>query len=485
MSIFGFNNKKEMENENKLIYLESERLKIWERLSVIEELVSKKTSDYESEAMESAKRSKEIFLEIKAVESKTNEQLKVLQEGFNKSTEQLVKNETLNTEITDILTKIKASSKKVEQYYENVTDKNSKIETLFASLDKLFESKSSTEDKIKILDSIYSKANENDTKINALLKTISDRKKEIDEVYFDIIGYTETDVNGNQIEVEGKKIELEAIYNNLKNQSAKLVEEVNNIKLTSNTDYSEFKNQAEKEIKDNHALWSSDIEALKAKIVELLPNALTAGLSYAYSEKKSSEILENARFNTTFKYAIWGLIAVSLIPFAFSLYSIIQSELLETVIYRIPRIVLAITPLYLPILWVAYSASKKINLSKRLIEEYSHKEVLSKTFEGLSRQIIAIEDKSISEDLKIKLLYNILEVNSENPGKLISDYNNTDHPLMDALDKSIKLTNAVSRLAKIPGFSKLVSTLQKKSDTIIEVETKKAEAGLETLDSKV
>jgi hypothetical protein len=125
-----------------------------------------------------------------------------------------------------------------------------------------------------------------------------------------------------------------------------------------------------------------------------------------------------------------------------------------------------------------------MNLTKRLIEEYSHKEVLSKTFEGLSKQIDGIEDKTTSADLRIKLLYNILEVNSENPGKLISDYNKTDHPLMDALDKSIKLTNAVTKLSKIPGFSKLAATLERKSKKILNEETKKVDAGLATLDGQ-
>ncbi|MBI1782735.1 MAG: hypothetical protein HYR66_15430 [Sphingobacteriales bacterium] len=120
-------------------------------------------------------------------------------------------------------------------------------------------------------------------------------------------------------------------------------------------------------------------------------------------------------------------------------------------------------------------------MAKRLIEEYSHKEVLSKTFEGLSKQINNIDDKDVSSDLRIKLLHNILEVNSENPGKLISDYNKTDHPLMDALDKSIKLTNAVTRLSKIPGFAKLASTLEKKSQAILQNQEKTANAGLQSL----
>ena len=116
-----------------------------------------------------------------------------------------------------------------------------------------------------------------------------------------------------------------------------------------------------------------------------------------------------------------------------------------------------------------------MNLSKRLIEEYSHKEVISKTFEGLSKQINDIEDSETSSDLRLKLLYNILEVSSENPGKLISNYNKSDHPIMDALDKSVKLSNAVEKLADIPGLSSLSKVLDKKSKKILAEQAEKVD----------
>lgn len=52
---------------------------------------------------------------------------------------------------------------------------------------------------------------------------------------------------------------------------------------------------------------------------------------------------------------------------------------------------------------------------------------------------------------------------------------------MDALDKSIKLTNAVTKLSKIPGFSKLATSLEKKSQEILKEEGLKADAGIESL----
>jgi hypothetical protein len=178
------------------------------------------------------------------------------------------------------------------------------------------------------------------------------------------------------------------------------------------------------------------------------------------------------------------MLAVSSIPFYVGYTSLIEGKTLHEVLLDMPRLVLSIIPLYIPVFWVAYSSSKRINLSKRLVEEYTHKEVLSKTFEGLSKQIEQIEDPDISSEFRTKLLFNILEVSAENPGKLISDYNTSDHPLMDALDKSVKLTNAVNKLSNIPGFSKISTILEKRSKIILAEEARKAEEALSSINDE-
>jgi hypothetical protein len=227
--------------------------------------------------------------------------------------------------------------------------------------------------------------------------------------------------------------------------------------------------------------WSGEFTALSRKVRKLLPEALTAGLSHAFSEKRQAEIAEGDKASTVFNWAIGGLVAVSLIPFAINVYLIYEGKTLESVIADTPRVVAAILPLYVPFLWLAYSSNKRMNLSKRLVEEYTHKEVLSKTYEGLASQIQSIEDVETSEELRIKLLSNILDVSSENPGKLISDYNKADHPLMDALDKSAKLSEAVEGLSKVPGLRKLASFLDKRAEEMLAREARKVDNALDGL----
>jgi len=98
------------------------------------------------------------------------------------------------------------------------------------------------------------------------------------------------------------------------------------------------------------------------------------------------------------------LIGVSLLPVGVSIFFLAKNTSMLDVIDKLPRLILGIVPMYIPPLWFTYSVSKKLNLSKRLIEEYAHKEVLSRTYEGLSNQIANIGDKNQSEELKISCL---------------------------------------------------------------------------------
>jgi hypothetical protein len=96
-------------------------------------------------------------------------------------------------------------------------------------------------------------------------------------------------------------------------------------------------------------------------------------------------------------------------------------------------------PLYIPLIWTTISANKKVNLSKRLIEEYSHKQVLSMTIQGLSNQIDELDNDDIAEELRTQLLASFLKVTSENPGKLISDYQKSDNPMLNFFDRDRKV----------------------------------------------
>lgn len=461
--------------EKQVQYLEEERKKIWNRLEKAEDLIKKNTSDYEKDAMQASRKTSEFRNRSEEAKETALEYLKEIKsyrdtsEGLrNAINSSYESSQTLHSEMTTFHDSTKEN-------LNQTIEKTKTIDSAYENYDDLLE-------KLEKLESIFESSDETSTKTEAIYANITSRKKEIDRLYYEIIGYTEKDKDtGETTEVIGLKDELETAYEDLTNNIKELNEKIISIDEISTKNYKDFSQEKETSFEMLIMQWNENYSKLKDEIERLLPNALTAGLSHAYSEKKDAEETEIINLSQRFNKSIYGMLAISIIPFLISLVSIYQGKTLEESLLDMPRLVLCILPLYIPVFWVAYSSNKKINLSKRLAEEYTHKEVLSKTFEGLSRQIENIDNQDITSELRTKLLYNILEVSSENPGKLISDYNKADHPLMDALDKSIQLSNAVNKLSNVPGLTKMSEILDNKAKNILKAEGKKAEQALESI----
>jgi len=287
-------------------------------------------------------------------------------------------------------------------------------------------------------------------KTKTVLSLVLDHKTEIDEFYHDIFGFEHEDEDGTARKVSGKRADLDDVYHDLEGQLEVLTTQIKEFETATQTSFDSF-------IIDNHKVF----DATHKKILKLLPSALTAGLSNAYEDKIKSEKKELEALNNSFRNAIKALVCVSSMPFFISVIRLVfLHEDLISIIKDIPSLLAMVLPVYFPILWAAYSANKGAKLSKRLIEEYTHKGVLSKTYEGLTNQINGLKEESSSKDLRIKLLYNLLEVNSENPGKLISNYNNSDHPIMEAIENSSKLSKSLDKLGKIPGLEGIVKRME-------------------------
>lgn len=438
-------------------YLEEERVKLWDRLTALEES------------------NKDLKKELK---TKTPEPLREAKENSKKSAEYRNKTEKRFEEASTIVSQLNSELKKVTKTKEEINEKNldanqqllsideaksnlddleveykKKIDTLnskIGSIDEILLKYPELDEKLTEIDEFISKVEENHDKSGVTLTSINKRKKEIDDLHREVFGYEDEDESGETINVDGLKAELEKSYENLADKISESEEEVETLSSKYSNSYSEF----EKTFKVKYKSVVDEIE-------QLLPNALTAGLSAAFSKKKEDEVTSSEKLQRRFSYGIYFLIAVSLLPVGLSVYFLYQGLTLEDVIEKLPRLVLAIVPMYIPILWFTYSANKKLNLSKRLIEEYAHKEVLSRTYEGLAKQIKSIEDKDQSEELRFRLLSNFLQVSAENPGKLISNYEASDHPVMEALEQSYKFQLAIDKLEGVPGLNKVAAILEK------------------------
>lgn len=444
---------------------------VWTKLNELEQKIQK-TGSEEQQLAANASRAASGY---KNKTEETKKQAENLLKELIKIKNEIELNKSTIDDITlDISEKSLTANSDFELLKSELAEiekKKTELVNLIEQLNKFFEENPEIEEKVENLNSYLTNSTENSTKISQVLKNAITRKSELDKIYFEIMGSEEkNEETGETTQIEGKKDELETAYSDLSERLNNFKKQLSEHQVSSLKSFDEVKTD-----------WEQKFVVLEKEIQELLPNALTAGLSHAYSIKKELEEKSSIELEKKFKNSIYGLIGISLIPFIAALVMLINNDSLEDTILKIPRVIFAVLPLYIPVLWLAYSANKKMNLSKRLIEEYTHKEVITKTFEGLSKQINSIPNSDISGELRVRLLYNLLHVSAENPGKLISDYNKSDHPIIDAIDKSSKLSDAVDRLEKIPGMKKVAKILEIRSEKIMNKQMDKVEEALDAV----
>lgn len=442
---------------------------------------SKRSPEYEREAKESSKKTSEF-------RNRANDTLEEVRTTYNNSNLIYQEIEDIKLKLNEILTSVESTFKEFNEDNEEVSSTlnslNEKIDSINSKIE-LFEETIDNhpdfETEIIELETSINKIKENESKSSQLIKVINNRKIELDTLYNEILGYEDEDEFGEMTEIKGLKQELEESLDGLEEKTILFKKQFNELETTTTENTTNLLKVNSEKIAQQIKDWEDKYSNLNKKIESLLPNAVTAGLSHAFSKKKEDEDTSYEKHKKQFGYGIGGMIAVSIIPFIISLITLFGDDTLDVIINRAPKLVIAILPLYIPVLWLSISSSKKMNLSKRLIEEYAHKEVLSKTFEGLSKQIHDLEEDNISKELKLKLLQDFLQMYSENPGKLISDYNNSDHPIMELLENSNKLDKTITRLQKFPGLDKISNILEKKSEKKIVQASDAIDRGLDRI----
>lgn len=469
MEIFGDKKGKAIEK------LETENQKLWVRINEYDKLfkelqkeIAKKTSDHEKDAFQSSRKAAEY-------RNKTLNRLEEVEEFLNNIQTTVDSAEVLKNSIQLKNDEAIAKSEEINEIKNRLDLAETEQRAIFLEqqerikkLDEFFEEYPNLEADLSQVDESIRKIEENRDKSSVSLTAINNRKKAIDEIHREIFGYTETDENGIANKIDGLKDEINRNFTDLSTNIEDALETVDSVNKKYSDKYKEFEGEHR-----------NKYETIRKEIQSLLPDALTAGLSAAFSKKKEDEVLSSTSLQNSFSLGIAMLIVVSLVPVVISCIFLYQEIPLVEVINRLPRLVLAIVPMYVPVMWFTYSASKKLNLSKRLIEEYAHKEVISKTYEGLTKQISGISDPEQSAELKFKLLSNFLQVSSENPGKLISNYEVSDHPIMEALEQSYKLQIAIDKLEGVPGMGKVAAFLEAKSKKKVADKKEKIESILD------
>lgn len=316
------------------------------------------------------------------------------------------------------------------------------------SLESFNKQSKSLGERLEIVEKYIENAEELKSKLQSQFGDFSDKYEQCTKNYEDIsklhsllFGYEKDD---GEI-VEGRKQKLENVYAELEQK----------IGITK-TNAEAFETDYTKRCVDFIEKAKAETDAIANKIRGLLPDALTAGLSSAYNENRKLEESEQKSQLNLFKRCICGMMAISLLPIGLNIYFWMGKDFtLLQLLEKLPREMMCILPVYIPLFWLAIFANKRVNLSKRLIEEYKHKEAVSKTYEGLAKQISEIGDDKSSKELQARLLYNTVMLSENNPGELIKNFNRPDNPLLDVLNQSSRFAEAVEKLSRVPGLSRL------------------------------
>lgn len=404
-------------------HLEDENKKLWERLVVLEKNINseeelKKIKEHSKKAAEYRNKSNERLQEI----SNIKDNLSSLEQEYKSSI--LVFNQ--------LIEKSQIHTKDIE------TNSSSLLETI-DKFDDITSSHPNLEEEIEEFKGHFEEISDTQNKTSIAFKDILNKKKDLDNLHREIIGYSEKDEDDEIIKTEGLKGYLERSYNEIENKLKGLNQEYTLTKTTTKERLNNFIEEQKKDFAKKSEKHESSIEGIKQRIESLLPSSLTAGLSSAFINKKEEEEIAFKGHKRAFNFGIFLITIAAITSLCISLNSIIShDQTLEQFLEKAPLMFIAFLPLYIPLIWVTISANKKVNLSKRLIEEYSHKQVLSMTIEGLTQQIEDIEDSDTSTELKNQLIRNFLKVSNENPGKLISDYQKSDNPILNMFDRKKK-----------------------------------------------
>ncbi|MEQ9375985.1 MAG: hypothetical protein RIG68_12450 [Imperialibacter sp.] len=452
-------------NSKKIEYLEDERKKLWDRLTILEKRIEERPSDIEKEARQASKKAAEYR---NKAEERSNESSEILA--------RIAKTESMLIEKADSISKIKDQIEQLNQNSRESSDsidaRSSELLTALTKITDIFDEHPDLESEAEKLNTTLTEIQENASKATTTYKGILAKKSEIDELHREIVGYEDEDEDGKIVNIEGLKSALETAYNELDEKTTELAEQIETLENSSQEQYNLFISKNSLEIDKTKEDARREYDGINKRIASLLPDALTAGLSSAFIAKKKEEELLFNEYKSSFNRGIFYLSMVSLIPMSISIFFLSTGSSLIEVIERSPKILLSFMPLYAPLIWITISANKKVNLSKRLIEEYSHKQVLSMTIEGLSNQIQGIEDSALSEELRIKLLHNFLTVSNENPGKLISDYQKSDNPFLNILDRDR------------PKGQSIVKTVEERTKDIIGKAADEIEEGISSATKK-
>ena len=229
------------------------------------------------------------------------------------------------------------------------------------------------------------------------------------------------------------------------------------------------------ELQKNQKKLNARTDEILDKSIKLLSDTTTGVLAMEFEKKRLTEIggkKPKNKFYALLKFPQWGtyqkdtfglffilaLMVVVILYGGIIFDRIFDLSAIESLPGKMFIRMIARISLLGPLIWLAIIQNKKMNLSKKLAEEYWHKEIVAKTFVGLADQIDKTTEGDTAKDLRIKLLELTLDAIAKNPADCIGNHNESDNPMRSILKVSQKGLNKANDLLEVAKKAK--ETLQ-------------------------
>lgn len=234
--------------------------------------------------------------------------------------------------------------------------------------------------------------------------------------------------------VEDSKSDVDKVR---RTTALKIEEVTNQVKVDATSLISDYLKTQEAKCKDIELNFKSILERATVGVLSAEFEAKRDEQEVIYRKMKS------LFYSTLMMFGILGLFMVVINNFDVKVLQNVNQP--DPIIYlkNLPHIAMFFTPIYLPMIWFVCHVNKLMNQSRRLMEEYAHKVVVSKSYMGLAKQTEDLLNNGVdsARDVNAKLLQQTIAVLCRNPNGVL-DRVRTETPLAEAVDLFTKAASA-------------------------------------------
>jgi len=239
---------------------------------------------------------------------------------------------------------------------------------------------------------------------------------------------------------DGLYEEIETTHHNITQAYEECLSFMKKFKQSSDTLYGDDDNGLESNLEDLASTYEESLKTNKNKTDELLlqiegalSGATNVELAKAFQDQKNS-----------YKYPKYGWAILFITSILSMIYLGIDAKTITSegtqYLYDLGKRL----TIFGPLVWLALFSSKQQAQNKRLEEEYSHKEAVTKTYVGHKRQIEKLAESEDKDQLLIQLAKTTIQTIDFNPSATLEKQNpKSDLPASELLELLKKAVDKV------------------------------------------